>query len=150
MTATVDELVALDLLTLREHTERAGDRLEPAAHAQALQRSLAISELHGVRRGGRLVAYALLSRERGDDWFVRAFNVDPAHRNGGVMRELLAAVAGHVRARGAATLRSHVYKTNAPSIAFHRRLGFRVTNENEKAFEFTLDELAGAAAFTRR
>ena len=65
------------------------------------------------------------------------------------MRELVGAVAALVRERGIATLRSHVYKTNAPSIAFHRRLGFHVTRENDQAFEFTATDLARAAGFAR-
>ena len=148
MNPSVDELVALDLLTLREHTERAGDAMDAAAQARAVAASLAVSRVLGVRRDGALVAYALLhpQPEAGDGaWFVRGFALHPAHRNGGVMRELLAAVAALAREEGVTVLRSHVYKTNAASLAFHRRLGFEPTRENDKAVEFT----ASAAALAR-
>jgi len=57
-------LLALDLLTLREHTERAGDRLDPELHAAQLRQSLQISQVCAVRREGELVAYAMLSSSR--------------------------------------------------------------------------------------
>ena len=52
------------------------------------------------------------------------------------MTELLAKMATLASERGIDELRSHVYKTNRLSIAFHRKLGFQVTRENDKAFEF--------------
>ena len=147
----IEELLALDLLTLRDHTERAGDRLEPAAHRALLVGTQALSETIGVRRGGALAAYAMLSPQPDGCWFVSGFNIHPAHRDASVLRELFAAIARLARRRAIASLRSHVYKTNARSLAFHQRLGFRVTRENAKAVEFTatLDELRGASRAVR-
>lgn len=38
-----DEILALDLLTLREHTELAGDVFDPATQREKLKQSLAVS-----------------------------------------------------------------------------------------------------------
>lgn len=133
---TIQELLALDLLTLREHTERAGDKLDPELHATQLRQSLQISEVCVVRREGELVAYAMLSPESSGCWFVRAFNTHPHHRTSAVMLELFQAFASLVKRVGIAELRSHVYKTNRLSMAFHHKLGFRITKENEKGVEF--------------
>jgi ribosomal protein S18 acetylase RimI-like enzyme len=145
----VEEFLALDLLTLREHTERAGDRLDPAQQADRLRESLPESELCTVRRHGALVAYAMLRPMAGSSWFVLGFNTHPAHRSTTVMRELLAALATLAQRKGITDLRSHVYKTNGLSMAFHRRLGFCITKENEKGVEFfaTTQDLARHAVF---
>jgi hypothetical protein len=44
-----------------------------------------------------------------------------------------------------------VYKTNRLSVSFHRKLGFDVVRENDKAFEFfaELDKLARRPAIRR-
>jgi len=133
---TVDELLALDLLTLREHTEKAGDRLDPEIHRVTLERTLATSKVVVVRRDGKLVAYATLEPQSAGDWFVTGFNTDPGHRSSTVFRELFAKLAAVAEAHGIAALRSNVYKTNARSMAFHKRLGFIVTKENAKGVEF--------------
>ncbi len=56
----LDELVALDLLTLAEHTAASGDVLDADSQRQLLERTLPTAELLAVRRDGALVAYALL------------------------------------------------------------------------------------------
>lgn len=73
------------------------------------------------------------------------------HRKYTVVSELFAKIATLAIERRIGELRSHVYKTNRVSIAFHRRLGFLVTRENDKGFEFfiTLDELATKPAVRR-
>lgn len=72
MAPSVDELLALDVLTLREHTERAGDRFDVDEHRATLFKSLEINEVCCVRRDGTLVAYAMLRPEAGACWFVGA------------------------------------------------------------------------------
>lgn len=134
---TVEELLELDLLTLREHTERSGAHLEPEQHAKQVRASLLVSQVCAVRRAGALVAYAMLSPQSSSSWFVRAFNVHPSHRNAAVIRSLLRQVVAVVRREAISELQSHVYKANQLSMAFHRRLGFRITNENAVAVEFT-------------
>lgn len=136
MPPSVDELLALDELTLREHTELAGDVFDLNQQRTRLQLSLAVSELCWVRREGRLVAYAMLQPESAACWFVGAFGTHPSYRTYAVVMELLAMVADLANERGIAELRSHVYKTNRLSVAFHRKLGFHVTRENDKAVEF--------------
>jgi len=132
-----DEVLALDLMTLRAHTERAGDELNPSRLRDSIVQLLARSEVAAVRRDGRLVAYAMLQPQTADEWFVTGLNTHPEFRNAPVLRTLFMQVAEIARRRAIAVLRSHVYKTNAASLAFHRRLGFHVSRENEKAVEFT-------------
>jgi ribosomal protein S18 acetylase RimI-like enzyme len=151
MSPSVDELLALDVLTLREHTERAGDAFDADEHRAKLCKSLETNEVCSVRRNGNLVAYAMLCQEAGACWFVGAFGTHPLHRTYSVVTELFANIAALATERGIGELRSHVYKTNRLSIAFHRKLGFLVTRENDKGFEFfvTLDELAAKPAVRR-
>jgi ribosomal protein S18 acetylase RimI-like enzyme len=151
MSHSVDELLALDVLTLREHTERAGDTFDVDEHREELRKSIEINEVCSVRRDGKLVAYAMLRPEAGACWFVGAFGTHPLHRTYTVVSELFAKIATLATDRGIGELRSHVYKTNRLSIAFHRKLGFLVTRENDKGFEFaiTLDELATKPAVRR-
>lgn len=151
MSPSVDELLALDLLTLRAHTEQAGDTFDVDEQRIKLQKAVDISEICSVRRDGNLVAYAMLRPDSGACWFVGAFGIHPSHRTYAVMTDLLAKIATLAKERGIGELRSHVYKTNRLSVAFHRKLGFRVTRENDKAFEFftTADELTMKPAVRR-
>lgn len=135
----IDEMLALDLLTLREHTELAGDVFDAVTQRQKLEQSLAVSEVVAVRREGALIAYAMLRPEEDGRWFVLGLNTHPDHRNGGVLRDLFANLAGLARRCSITSFRSNVYKTNRLSMAFHRRLGFRVARENQKGVEFTAD-----------
>lgn len=151
MSPSVDELLALDSLTLRDHTEQAGDAFDADEHRVKLQKAVDVSEICSVRREGNLVAYAMLRPDSGACWFVGAFGTHPLHRTYAVITDLLAKIATLANERGIGELRSHVYKTNRLSVAFHRKLGFRVTRENDKAFEFftTADELAMQPAVRR-
>jgi L-amino acid N-acyltransferase YncA len=133
----VHEILELDLLTLREHTERAGDVLDPERMRQSLERLLPLSETAVVRRDGALVAYAMLQPQEAGRWFVTAFNTHPSHRTSPVFKALFAQLMEIASRRGITALRSNVYKTNRLSLAFHARLGFRVTNETAKGVEFT-------------
>ncbi len=84
-------------------------------------------------------------------WFVLGFNTHPAHRDANVFRDLFSQIAGLAARRCITALRSNVYRTNRLSMAFHRRLGFRVTREGAKGVEFTaiLDELMAALPAVR-
>ncbi|MCA6218452.1 GNAT family N-acetyltransferase [Ideonella sp. B7] len=134
---TVHEILELDLLTLREHTERAGDQLDPERLRKSIEASLPISELAVVRRQGVLVAYAMLQPQEAGQWFVTGFNTHPEHRSAPVFRALFAQLLDIASRRGITSLRSNVYKTNRLSMAFHARLGFQVTRENAKGVELT-------------
>jgi len=142
----LDEFLALDLLTLREHTELAGDVLDAEAQRRTLAKSLETAEVVTVTRAGTLVGYAMLRPEEAGLWFVLGFNTHPAHRDAGVFRDLFAQIAALAARLSITALRSNVYRTNRLSMAFHRRLGFRVTREGAKGVEFTanLCELTGA------
>jgi ribosomal protein S18 acetylase RimI-like enzyme len=136
MKPSLSEILALDLLTLREHTERAGDVFDADRHRAALQVSMDVSHICSVRRAGQLVAYAMLRRESQTCWFVTGLGTHPLHRTAGVVRELLSQLAGLATTLGIVAMRSHVYKTNHLSMAFHRKLGFNITRENQKGVEF--------------
>jgi ribosomal protein S18 acetylase RimI-like enzyme len=131
------EILELDLLTLREHTETAGDVLDPALQRKSIENSLPLSEVAAVRREAALVAYAMLQPLEAGLWFVTGFNTHPAHRNAPVFTALFAQLMEIASRRGITALRSNVYKTNRLSMAFHTRLGFCVTNENAKGVEYT-------------
>jgi L-amino acid N-acyltransferase YncA len=147
----VDEILALDLLTLRAHTELAGDVFDPHKQRIAIEKSLAVSEVVAVRREGALVAYAMLQPREAGCWFVTGFNTHPSHRTAPVFRDLFAQLADVVHRRAITSLRSNVYKTNHRSMAFHRRLGFKVTRENAKGVEFSasLEELTVNQSISR-
>lgn len=134
--ARVEEYLRINFLTLRQHTEAAGDRLDPEDQRARLLKSMAVSQVCEVSRGERLVAYAMLRPDDGDRWFVTAFNIDPDHRNPAVFGALAGSLISKIDEFAIAALRSHVYRTNAPSMALHRRLGFHVTRESEKGVEF--------------
>jgi L-amino acid N-acyltransferase YncA len=123
------------LRILREHTNLAGDVFDVDDHRARLQQSLETYVVCSVRRAGKLVAYAILRRESESCWLVGGFCTHPLHRTPAVISELLAKIVRLGREKGIAELRSHVYKTNRSSLAFHRKLGFHITRENEKAVE---------------
>lgn len=141
----VEEVLALDILTLRGHTELAGDTFDPQVQRTVLTNSLKITEIISVRRDGVLVAYAMLrpQPEEGGCWFVTGFNSHPKHRNPSTFRELFAQIFFVTQRHSITSLRSNVYKTNRLSMAFHKRLGFSITRENAKGTEFyaTVKEL---------
>lgn len=147
----LDEILALDLLTLRRHTEAAGDKLDAEAHRRAIAKSLALSELLVVRRDDTLVAYALLQPQTEGRWFVTGFGTHPVHRNASTVNKLLVQLIGAVERLSIEAICSNVYKTNRLSMAFHERLGFKVTRENGKGVQFdaTVDDLRSNASLTR-
>lgn len=151
VTTDIDELLALDLLTLREHTEQAGDVLDATTQRASLERSLPTAQVVAVRRAGTLVAYAMLRPQEDGMWFVLNFNTHPAHRDASVFRDLFAQLGDMAARLSITALRSNVYRTNRLSMAFHRRLGFRVTREGAKGVEFTasLPELMAASPALR-
>ena len=133
----VHEIVELDMLTLREHTEKAGDVIDPESQRELVEVSLPLSEVASIRRDGTLVAYAMLQPKEDGLWFVTGFNTHPAHRNAPVFKSLFAQIIDIASRRNITTLQSNVYRTNRLSMAFHTRLGFHVTRENNKGVEFT-------------
>lgn len=147
----IDEVLALDQLTLLEHTERAGDVLDPKQQRERLEKALPVSRVCSVRRNGSLVAYAMMHPESNGRWFVTAFGTHPQWRSAPVLQELFSRFAALAHEVGVTELKSHVYKTNRLSISFHRRLGFRITKENAKGVEFvaTMAEVSASRAIKR-
>lgn len=137
--ALLDDILALDTLTLSEHTIAAGAEFDIERHRSLLEGSLSRCEDITVYRGDRLAGYAMLEPLDGSSWFVNAFNTHPDYRNALVLRALLRDLIALTQRHGIRSLVSHVYKTNLPSIRFHRKLGFDVVDENERAFAFRLD-----------
>lgn len=122
----IDAIVALDARVLAGHTAQAGDAFDVADHRQKVAASLETSQLICVERDGRR-------------WFVGAFSVDPAHRNASVLAEIGRRMAAIMEDEGIETLESHVYRTNALSLAFHEKLGFERFMENEKGFALRIE-----------
>ena len=131
------EIVELDLLTLRSLTEQAGDIMDAELWQKAIEVSLPMSEVASVRRDGALIAYAMLQPKKDGLWFVTGFNTHPDYRNAFVFRSLFAQIIGIASRRKIISLQSNVYRSNRLSLAFHMRLGFHMTQESEKAIEFT-------------
>ncbi|HLO94926.1 MAG TPA: GNAT family N-acetyltransferase [Burkholderiaceae bacterium] len=137
----LDAMAALDERTLRTHTEAAGKTWHPGQQRAQLEASLPGARFLGLAREQALLAYVLLRPlpgAEGRDWFVGMINTEPAHRDAALWRRLLAAVAELLRTEDVQQLHSHVYKTNAASLALHRRLGFQVVQENAQALAFCL------------
>jgi Acetyltransferase (GNAT) domain len=143
----IEELLALDMLTLRAHTVSAGDEFNAERQRLSLIASMQVSQICTVRRNEALVAYAMLKPESAACWFVTGFNMHPLHRTAAVMREIFSSLAVVFDRHRITELRSHVYKTNSLSMSFHKRLGFRITRENDKAVEFfiNVEEIIGWA-----
>jgi L-amino acid N-acyltransferase YncA len=135
----LDELLALDTLTLRQHTEAAGDSFDPAAQRQQLAASLAASQLLLVRGvDGGLQGYALLRQQSATHWFVGMLNVHPAHRHRRVLQALFRQLAALPGWSSSSILQSHVYRTNAASLQFHQKLGFTIDQQNDKAVALSI------------
>lgn len=135
----LDAMAAMDERTLGALTRAAGRPWDAAEHRAQLEASLPDARFLGVARGPSLLAYVLLRPmpgTGGHDWFAGMINSEPSHRDAAVWRRLFAAVAALLRREGVQRLHSHVYKTNAPSLTLHRRLGFERVQENERAVAF--------------
>ena len=137
--ALLDDIIALDTLTLSEHSIAAGAVLDTERYRSLLEGSLSRCEVITVYRGDRLAGYAMFEPLEGSSWFVSAFNTHPEYRNASVLRALLRDLSTLTERHGIRSLVSHVYKINVPSIRFHQKLGFDLVDENEKAFAFSLD-----------
>jgi len=131
----VEEFLALDEITLEASVESDGKELSSEQLRQRFEEALVVSQVCTVRRDGRLVAYAMLQPQSNGCWFVTCFNTHPLYRTPPVLLELFSAFGALVQRFGIAELRSNVYKTNVLSLSFHKRLGFRVTRENDLAVE---------------
>lgn len=143
----LDAIVALDARLLAGHTAEAGDLFDTANHRRKVAESLEKSRLIRVERDGRHVAHTYFWPLAAGRWFVGAFSIDPAHRNSSVLAEIGRQMAAIMEAEGIEVLESHVYRTNALSLAFHEKLGFERFMENDKGFALRINRsrLIGSA-----
>ena len=102
-----------------------------------------------TRRDGRLVGRlnCLQNAEDPTLWYYGDLFVLPEHRRAGIASGMVQAAAGHLRERGARTLRCYVEADNAASLALQRSLGFaerpwlpfdRLDNAGQIMFELDL------------
>ena len=136
---TIDELQALDLAVLRAPD---GGPLDPVVHRKALGQSLPRAEWALVRRAERLVAYGYVWPLADKTWFVGGLAIAPDFRHAPTIAALGAAMAALIARIGAQRLESHVLRTNTASMRLHRRLGFAVMQENDRAIAFGIDVAA--------
>lgn len=64
-------------------------------------------------------------------YFMEALETAPEHRKRGYAAELIKAVIQKLEAEGQVIIKSNVRKTNAASLATHKKCGFIVEKENE-------------------
>ncbi len=135
----LEDVLALDILCLRAPD---GGPLDAPSHRQPLLVSIPKSEWACIRRNNSLVAYGYLWRQTGDDWFVGGLAIHPHHRSAPVILGLGAGMRDLVGKLGVKTLRSHVLASNTASLRLHRRLGFAVEQQDERAVAFVADGAA--------
>lgn len=136
---SLEAVLALDLMVLRSPE---GGPLDSDAHRASLETSIPRSEWALVHRDGQLVAYGYLWPLADHAWFVGGLAIHPEHRNAAVTASLGRDMAALVKRLGAERLESHVRRDNAASLRLHRRLGFAVTRENDRAIAFSADSAA--------
>lgn len=130
---TLEEVLALDLVCLHDPD---GGPLDAKTHRERLAISIPTSEWVCLRRHGLLVAYGYLWPQGPGDWFVGGIAIHPKYRAAPTIAALGAAMRERIEGLGIATLRSHVLRSNAASLRLHRKLGFTVEQENERAIAF--------------
>jgi len=126
----LEDVLALDLICLRKPD---GGPLDAESHQQRLAISIPKSEWVCLRRYGMLVGYGYLWPQTADDWFVGGIAIHPEYRTAPVIAALGAAMRELVERLSIAKLRSHVLRSNTASLRLHKRLGFTVEQENERA-----------------
>lgn len=131
---SIDEVLEMDLRRLRTPE---GGMLDPERHRVLLASSLPRAAAVGVRREGKLVAYAYLWPLERDDWFVGGLVVD--ERTAVAVLALRTGFLDLVTELGADRLHSHVLRANADSLRLHQRLGFAVTREDVRAIAFVAE-----------
>jgi ribosomal protein S18 acetylase RimI-like enzyme len=134
----MEEILALDMLTLRAHTLAVGDEFTTERHRAALVAVLPKSKIVKIHRSATLAGYTYLWPKGGGLWFVGGVGIHPDFRFGRVIAQLLAEIKTLAEHEGITELQSHVYKTNQRSIALHQRLGFKFIQENQKGLAFSL------------
>lgn len=133
-----EEILALDLRTLRDHSSGEARALNASEHRDALHSVWDKTTTVSVRRAGALAAYGAVWEQRTGVWFVSGIAINPDQRMISVRRELRRKMLELIENAEIKTLVSNVYKNNTASMALHQHLGFLITRENEIGVEFTL------------
>ena len=134
----MNEYLALIFLTLEKLSEQAGKPLDKNIYLNSLLAAKASGHLFEYRINDKLLGFATLKKLDDEQWFISLFVTHPEHRTKKLFRSLFAQVVLYLQKCNAKVLVSNVYKTNKSSVAFHRRIGFKQTRENEVGYEFTL------------
>jgi ribosomal protein S18 acetylase RimI-like enzyme len=141
----VDEMAALDMLTLAEHYRSAYGHCDRpwlrARHATALAEGGRVIAEHLQKQ---LAGYVLLRPIHPDEWEMTAFNLHPWYRSTSLYRRLLTRSLAHLISHGASKLTSLVLPTHETSIRFHERLGFTCAARTPEMlrYEIPVAELA--------
>lgn len=138
---TVDEILEIDRLVLRNRNKVGSPEIDIAAHRLAVEASKAKSKYSVVRRDGKVAAYGYLWPLDEQMWFVGGIAIHPNHRNPSVFRELAQSLNDLIVRNCIGALRSNVFKENKASVDLHRHLGFEVTRQMDVGFEFTLKDM---------
>ena len=133
--------------TLGHLQSQYGIGYDTAAYKESLHLAFEQGHLIEVKRDSKLAAFVTLKALKNKEWFVLLFVTDQNHRTAGVFREMFRRISEFLADKGGTILKSNVFRQNTDSINFHKKLGFKITRENEKGFEFTLviDDAASKA-----
>ncbi len=134
-TQTLDQIIAIDLLTLKDL--RTGAPLDPDRHRIALAAGLSDTTYLTVKRDGDVSAYASLREQADGAWFILGLGIHPDHHNAGTTRKLLKELTGFLVRNNVKTVHSNVRHDNTRSMRLHKRLGFDVLRENEIGVAFS-------------
>lgn len=132
------EYIELDKLTLSELSEEAGVPIDVNLYHDSLLLARQSGLLFDCRKQGHLQGYFTLRELAKGVWFIPMFVVHPDHRNSKVFRTLFSQLKQFILVRDVSSLVSNVYRNNKLSNNFHRKLGFEVTRESERGFEYTI------------
>lgn len=139
-TRLVEEMAALDHLTLIDHYQRAYGRGDETwlreRHTEVLSRGGRIIAEHLDRR---LAGYVLLAPTAPDTWEIAAINIHPWYRRTGLYRRLLTRTLAHLLSHGAHTLTSHVLPGHEVSMRFHEKLGFERASEDATGWRYRIE-----------
>jgi L-amino acid N-acyltransferase YncA len=138
---TIDEMLEIDRLVLRDHCQGGSPLIDLETHRAVLEKSKSKSQFAVVRRKGAVAAYGYLWPLEKNMWFVGGIAIRPNCENPSVIRGLAARILSIVEQNDIRALRSNVFKANGASVNLHSRLGFVVTQSSDIGFEFTLRNL---------
>ncbi|MGI0117886.1 GNAT family N-acetyltransferase [Zooshikella sp. RANM57] len=132
------EYLDLTELTLNGISIEAGRPIDGKVYLDSLVNAKELGCLFDVYSNKKLLAYATLKDLGEGKWFVLMFVIHPRYRHKRVFLELFYKIIKHLISVKAKILVSNVFKVNKLSVAFHKKLGFKVTREADIGYEYTL------------